>query len=117
MLLPAAAQASIGRSSYDSITRATGRYTRAMRKTHICPKCKHNRILLIKEVLDRSGEYDRNYEMCLVADNSGRHGPLSATMCRQCGHTEFFVQNPESVPHNYSYIKELVGPEPQGPYR
>jgi len=95
-----------------------------MRQTHVCPKCQHNRILLIETVNDRSGEYDRNYEMHIAQmDDENRYGAksmfgkVSAVVCKSCGHTELFVAKPSSIPIDGMAVRELVGHEPQGPYR
>ena len=91
-----------------------------MRKTHACPKCQHTHILLIESVPDMgevSTEIRRlhiakifvgeRYFGCEKVDTAGA---LTAAMCRSCGYTEFYVEDPGSVPIDNKYVREVVGP-------
>jgi predicted nucleic-acid-binding Zn-ribbon protein len=97
-----------------------------MRKTGICPKCSHNRLLHVGAVPDR-GDYSVIQEMHLAIFFLGKGffgeekrasvGKLSAVVCRGCGFTEFYVRDPEVMQPDGRYITELNGPEPTGPFR
>lgn len=98
-----------------------------MRTNHLCPKCKYNRILNIANVPDRNGEYaDASLRIAfafvgtgfLGGDKTTPVGHVRACVCRRCGYTELYTDNPETIPVDGRYISELVGPEPSDtPYR
>lgn len=86
-----------------------------MKTTSICPKCGHNHILHIAYVADRArdGE-DQPAKLALRLDLTTRRiegtGDLEATVCKQCGYTEFYVKSPASIPVDDVYVRETVGP-------
>ncbi|MFT3697064.1 MAG: hypothetical protein QM831_28235 [Kofleriaceae bacterium] len=98
-----------------------------MRTNHICPKCKHNRILLVANIPDNDGEYgDKPLRVAFAFTGTGFFGGdkttpvghLRACVCRRCGYTELYVDEPDKIPIDGRYISELVGPEPEdSPYR
>lgn len=97
-----------------------------MRQRHVCPKCQHNHILLIESVPD-TGEHFSEIRQLNVAttlagqgwfgnDKVATAGKLSAAVCKQCGYTELYTNQPELIPIDGRYVREVVGPEPK-PYR
>jgi predicted nucleic-acid-binding Zn-ribbon protein len=96
-----------------------------MRESHVCPKCRHNHILQIATVPDNDGEYStKNLQIAVTflgegwfGDKLGTGGTVSACVCRRCGYTELYTKRPETLPIDGRYVKELIGPEPEGPYR
>jgi len=97
-----------------------------MRETHVCPKCKFNRILRIAAVPDQDGEYStKNLRIAITFagkgwfgdDKTSTEGTLSACVCKRCGFTELYTDTPGMITIDGKYVKELVGPEPEGPYR
>jgi predicted nucleic-acid-binding Zn-ribbon protein len=93
-----------------------------MRKRHVCPKCQHNRILLVESVADAgSHRWDVNPANVAIAlaepGITVGAGKLSAAVCRSCGYTELYAADPASIPVDGKYVREVIGPEPVGPYR
>jgi len=97
-----------------------------MRESHICPKCRHNRILAIQSVPDDQGaEGTRQAHAALAYDGEGFFGGeklvvaglLSSCICRRCGYTELYTTRVEDIPVDGRLVRELVGPEPENPYR
>jgi predicted nucleic-acid-binding Zn-ribbon protein len=99
-----------------------------MRKHHVCPKCRHNHILLIESV-PYPGEYEAETRHLHIAeifvgegwlgDKTSRAGKLSAAVCRRCGYAELYVTDAPLIPVDGRYVREVVGPEggDQSPYR
>jgi predicted nucleic-acid-binding Zn-ribbon protein len=98
-----------------------------MRKSHVCPKCHHNRILLIDSVPDM-GEVSTEIRRLHVAkvrtgesyfgnERATAAGALTAATCRSCGYTEFYAEDPGSIPIDGKYVREVVGPEQKAPHR
>ncbi len=84
-----------------------------MRRSHVCPKCKHNRILLFKSVTSRGvpvGAWHQQGAFYRSAD-------LRAVVCKACGHTELFLDDADEIEVDGEWVRELVGPSPHGPYR
>jgi hypothetical protein len=97
-----------------------------MRERCVCPKCQHNHILFIGEVpeLDENGIHPAMIAVTLLrgagwfgGDQLGTAGRLQACVCRRCGFTEFYTLGPQTIPIDGKLVRELVGPEPEGPYR
>ena len=96
-----------------------------MRERHVCPKCQHNHILLISKVPDNDGEYStKNLKIAVTflgdgffGEKLGMAGAVYACVCRRCGFTELYTRHPETIPIDGRYVEELVGPEPETPYR
>lgn len=100
-----------------------------MRESHVCPKCRHNRILLVKQVADEA-EYGAGPMRVARALDDARTfwtgkptttevsaGLLSAAICKRCGFTELYTNDPSAIPVDGDWVKEVAGPEPEGPYR
>ena len=96
-----------------------------MREKHVCPKCRHNRILMIDAVpfIGPSGAIGhaaiaKTYVgEGFLGEKLGTTGLLSAAVCRRCGFTELYTLAPESIEVDDRYIREVVGPEQNDPYR
>ncbi len=97
-----------------------------MRKQHVCPKCRHNHILLIENVAD-SGEISTELRPLHIAiafkgisffgnEKLEAAGKLTAAVCKQCGYTELYTSGPGLIPVDGTYVREVVGPE-NTPYR
>lgn len=97
-----------------------------MRKSHVCPKCRHNKILIIEDVADK-GEVSTELRPMHIAiaftgisffGNEKREaaGKLSAAVCKGCGYTELHTTDPALIPVDGRYVREVTGPEPT-PYR
>lgn len=90
-----------------------------------CPKCHHNRILQIASVPDRDDTGIRHMHVAqapnpdtgFFAAAMRTIGRLTAAVCRRCGYTELYTIAPASIPVDGEWVKEIVGPEPEGPYR
>jgi hypothetical protein len=106
-----------------------------------CPKCEHNHILHVVEVADRAGDAASpklgehpagfatgtyhplriarvaNPTAGLLGSEEAAVGLVEAYVCRRCGFTELYTRGPERIPIDGTRVRELVGPEPQGPYR
>lgn len=85
-----------------------------MKQTLRCPKCGLNRILYVARVPDAHDSY-QNYGPLFVAQVGGGRGEvageLEAGVCRACGYTEFYVKDPNAIPVDGRYVREVVGPE------
>lgn len=97
-----------------------------MRETHVCPKCRHNHILRIAAVPDQDGDHGtKNFQIAVTfagkgwfgGDRTSTAGTLYAYVCRRCGFTELYTDAPQSIPVDGHYVEEVVGPEPDAPYR
>src|SRR4051812_27810865 len=97
-----------------------------MRERHVCPKCQHNHILLIDQVPD-TGEWASEIRPLSIAtvllgqgwlggDKIGTAGALTAAVCKRCGYAELYAKQPERIPIDGSFVREVVGTE-QTPYR
>ena len=97
-----------------------------MRTTHVCPKCRFNRILVVQVLPDDRGEYGTApMHAALIYkgqgfwgnDKTAAVGQLSSCICKRCGFTELYTLGFEQIPIDGQYVHELVGPEPEGPFR
>jgi predicted nucleic-acid-binding Zn-ribbon protein len=95
-----------------------------MRKTGICPKCEHQHTLLVDTVADMDYGVGPLHVASITTEKRRfgveirkAVGKLSAVVCKACGYTEFYVQNPGSIPVDDEYVRER-GPTPSaGPHR
>ena len=100
-------------------------YIRAMRESHVCPKCRFNRVLWIAKVPDRGDHgvtHQANIAVTFAGDGffgekTGHAGHLGACVCRRCGFTELYTSNIDDIRVDGTYVQEMVGPEPADPYR
>jgi predicted nucleic-acid-binding Zn-ribbon protein len=97
-----------------------------MLQQHVCPKCRHNHVLAIDAVPDTTDSVHPNRLHVAIVPNpvTGFFQPgivsagrLQAAVCRKCGYTELYTLQPELIPVDGKWVRELVGPESAGPYR
>ncbi|MGE5181711.1 MAG: hypothetical protein ACM31C_06600 [Acidobacteriota bacterium] len=95
-----------------------------MLQHHVCPKCQHNHVLVIAAVPDSDETGYQDLRIAKVLAANGFWGPrfaaigkLSAVVCRACGYTELYTLGAAQIPVDGEWVRELVGPEPSGPYR
>lgn len=90
-----------------------------MRTRHVCPRCQHNRILIIAAVPDRAeSNWIKPLNVATVVvgrtfmgdDKLGTAGELSAAVCRACGYAELYVAEPAAIPIDGTHVREVVGP-------
>lgn len=85
----------------------------------MCPRCDHNRILIIAQVPEVAGT-GTTIPMTIATvvtgktfmgdDKHGRSGELSAAVCRSCGYTELYVIDPAAIPVDGRMVREVNGP-------
>lgn len=88
-----------------------------MRTTHTCPRCQHDRVLLIDEVSER-GDMNALRPLSIATavvgktfmgdEKLGLVGEISAAVCRKCGYTELYVKDPASIPVDGVRVREAV---------
>ncbi len=97
-----------------------------MLQDHVCPKCKYNRILYVAQVADHREYASFPAKVAIARTGTGLlggvktqgEGELSACVCRQCGYTELYTKDPQAIPIDGEFVRELVGPAPgETPYR
>lgn len=97
-----------------------------MREKLVCPKCKHNHILLVAGIPDivEPGLAPWYLKVAVVPAPKGflepetkGAGHLAAAVCKRCGYTELYTLDPQSIPVDGKHVREAVGPEPEQPYR
>lgn len=90
-----------------------------MRTQYICPKCQHDRILEIESVADMGEVSTEIRPLHIAIANAGvsyfgnqkttTAGRLSAVVCKQCGYTELYTNEPASIPVDGKYVREVIG--------
>jgi predicted nucleic-acid-binding Zn-ribbon protein len=113
-----------------------------MKTTGACPKCKHNRLLHVKQIADRVGDSGGAYVDPSDDDQVDRGnfypwriarlraltpvflgtrvhaaGLVEAFICRRCGLTELYTTEPDAIEPDGEVVVEVTGPEAAGPYR
>jgi predicted nucleic-acid-binding Zn-ribbon protein len=87
-----------------------------MRKRKVCPKCNHDKVLLIAQVPD-SADYNQIQPLHIATvvtgkktfmgdDKIGAAGTISAAVCRSCGFAELYVNEPASLQVDGRYVRE-----------
>jgi len=92
-----------------------------MQQSHRCPKCHHDRILFIRDVLDQGGGAAHLAHVptggsFLGMQSVERTGKQVAYVCRRCGYTEHYTLGAAEIPIDGQSVVELVAPA-QEPYR
>ncbi len=98
-----------------------------MRKSGICVKCSHDRLLAFHSLPD-VGDLDTTVrpqclgmkkvdEYIMGGDKLNAIGELSAVMCRRCGYVEHYVRDPGSIVPDGRYVVELSPPTTGAPFR
>jgi predicted nucleic-acid-binding Zn-ribbon protein len=84
-----------------------------MRKSNQCPKCANRRIIHIDTVPDM-GQYPSQIREAHVAavcpERPGAYevaGKLTATVCRECGYTEFYAENPKLIHIDGMWVRDV----------
>ena len=95
-----------------------------MRTRHICPKCDHRTILLVDTLPDRIGA--QVHESFAAATPDGDYliggerfagaGKLSAAICKGCGYTELYCEDPRAIPVDGRLVREVTA-APNSAYR
>lgn len=90
-----------------------------------CPLCDHPEV--IEAVPSVSGRYGDAYHLALSEgrrtdgktweDTRVEIGPLTSFTCRACGFTQWFAQNPQSIPIGDGFHTRIVEGPKRGPYR
>lgn len=100
-----------------------------MRTKHICPKCRHDKVLVlprVDQIVDQYGRVEA-WRIARVPEQMDGYplpggepvtaGVVQAYICRSCGYTEFYTRDPESIPVDGKVVRELSGAKNKGPYR
>jgi len=108
-----------------------------MKATHTCPKCASTQLIFLSQVADLVGEHGARLDQGLSSDvtrdqskawriarlaiprdkqsrwliNEASAGVVQAYVCRRCGLTEFYTQNPMSIPIDGEIIQEITRPK------
>ena len=96
-----------------------------MKKTLQCPKCSERRILEISRVKDKApGEGGGVLSILSHVKEDGlglgeweNEGVFRAFVCASCGFTEWYVDNPETLPIDGEVIRLHEPAGHEGPYR
>ena len=90
-----------------------------------CPLCDHREVL--ESQVAEFGDQSVEHPMCVTYDKrwiqEGRnprhgHGRLQLCVCRKCGYTQWFADNPALIPVGSEYRTRIIrGEEPNDPYR
>ncbi len=95
-----------------------------MRESHVCPKCRHNRILMVAvpDTQDDDGSFrGAAAAIAYVPQPFGgmaldKVGTMISCICRRCGYTEHYTLGIENINVDGRYVQELLGPDPE-PFR
>lgn len=92
----------------------------------ICALCQHNEIIEA-QALEFSGEFSRPYLKAITYSKMPTlnrpqvdmpHGPLYTYTCKQCGYTQWFARDPETIPVDPDHRTRIIEGAPKnGPYR
>jgi predicted nucleic-acid-binding Zn-ribbon protein len=115
-----------------------------MKQSHVCPKCRGNRLLHLTQVADTAGSGQQHNPKVRTSaasrawrlvrslvESSEYFGPtgsqtrsfvaatgvVEAYICRSCGYTEFYTRDVGQIPVDGKVVREIAGPEPGGAYR
>jgi ribosomal protein S27AE len=98
---------------------------KVMRQRHICPKCSHRTVLLIKKVRQTVGPAGRSglRDLCIASVHAAaaeppftQAGTLSAAVCEACGFVEWYVSDPSSITVDGDIVTKVSAPNGD-PYR
>ena len=98
-----------------------------MRETHVCPRCRHDHVLLIERIPDTDGSpytIGSLHVMGRITKSAGFisdpeaefAGKLQAVVCKRCGYTELYALHPEKIPVDGKHVREVVAKQAE-PYR
>lgn len=86
----------------------------------LCPICDNNEIIeaVVRDLLDESAEYKAvtyeavNFGTVVPVYQRVPHGVLKMFVCRGCGYTQWFADDPDKIPIGKEYMTRLlVGPD------
>ena len=86
----------------------------------VCPICDHNEVIeaVVRDLLDDSAEYKAvtyeavNFGTIVPVYQRVPHGVLKMYVCRDCGYTQWFADNPRNIPIGKDFMTKLVvGPD------
>lgn len=90
-----------------------------MKTTHVCPKCRGTRLLLVDRMPDASD--NGGWDELKVARTTRKGvfgfelldavGALSAIVCRECGYTELYTNGADQIPVDGTHVREITGPK------
>jgi hypothetical protein len=92
----------------------------------VCPVCDHGEIL--EAIPFDFGDTDLPRTMAVTSqpvqgmffsgfDPKRSYGPLRLYVCRSCGFTEWFTDDPGSIPVGHQYRTRIVRGRSRAPYR
>ena len=86
----------------------------------LCPVCQHNQVIeaVVRDLLEDSAEYKAvtyeavNFGNIVPVYERVPHGVLRMYVCRQCGYTQWFADEPQNIPIGEKYLTKIVyGPD------
>lgn len=82
-----------------------------MRSTHRCPKCSHEEIIYLPQIMC-SGPAPGIVVAALAGVFSlTEHGIMEAYICKRCGFTELYARNPAEIPLDKIDGARLIRPQ------
>ena len=95
----------------------------------VCPLCRHNKIIT-GPAPDRSGEYHDPRQASAAVSHRNQEflwwgmkdevsvGLLQIFVCRDCGFTQHFTEEPASIPIGEEHLTRIIeGPKSKAPFR
>ena len=87
----------------------------------VCPLCGHEEIIeaIPRDLGDASAEYQAvtyeavDFGSLVPVYHRVAHGVLRMYVCRGCGFTQYFADNPATIPIGEQYMTKVIGPKPQ----
>ena len=81
-----------------------------------CPICDHGEVIeaVVRDLLDDSAEYKAvtyeavNFGTIVPVYQRVPHGVLRMYVCRRCGHTQWYADNPENIPIGKEFMTRLI---------
>ncbi len=89
-------------------------------KRGLCIKCGHDHVLRVANTADHAEERFPQPQLIARVRIQGvvtSRGLLEAYICRKCGFTELYTQDPWSIPVDGDWVREIVPPSGEGPFR
>ncbi|MCA9664835.1 MAG: hypothetical protein KC503_04580 [Myxococcales bacterium] len=99
-----------------------------MKTSLVCPKCQNNEIIYLAEVNDEMEDRSARWRLARIKEQErgflgqtktwvNMYGLVEAYVCRECGYTEFYTKQPETIPFDGVTARLLTGPPKGGPFR
>jgi rubrerythrin len=85
-------------------------------RTGICPVCSHNEVIeaIPRDLGDESAEYQAvtyeavDFGSLVPVYQRVAHGVLRMYVCRSCGYTQYYADNPGTIPIGDQYLTKLI---------